>query len=317
MSWLNTAMVTDDPRHRWTVGPADAGTRLDQFLTARGVLGTRSQVRRLIADGRISIGERSVKAGTALRVGDEIVAEAPIPPSTRAVAAPIPLDVLYEDASLLAINKPPGMVVHPAPGHWQGTLVSALLHRFPLVPVGFDPSRLGIVHRLDKDTSGVLLIARTATVLSNLGDQFRRREIKKDYLALVWGVPRPPRGVIDRPIGRHPVQRKKMAVQARGRMATTRYEVLEHFGRMALVRAHPETGRTHQIRVHLAAVGCPVVADLLYARGHPGQSAVIGRQALHAEAISFRHPTTAEPMRIAAPLPADFAAAVASARAQA
>ncbi|HSQ00145.1 MAG TPA: RluA family pseudouridine synthase [Candidatus Dormibacteraeota bacterium] len=307
-------MGADAPRHVWTVAAVDAGSRLDHFLTQRKVLGTRSQVCRLIADGRVRIGDRAVKAGTALRAGDQIVAEPPTPPAVRAVAAPIALDVLFEDASVLAINKPPGMVVHPAPGHWQGTLVSALLHRWPEVPAGLDPSRLGIVHRLDKDTSGVLLIARTASALADLGDQFRRREISKDYLALVWGSPRPPRGVIDRPIGRHPVQRKKMAVQARGRVATTRYEVLEQLGRIALVRAHPETGRTHQIRVHLAAIGHPVVSDALYARGHPGQTDLIGRQALHAEAIAFRHPVTGERLRITAPLSADFAAALAALR---
>lgn len=310
-------MVAEAAPHVWTVAAGDAGTRLDHFLTERRVLGTRSQVRRLIAAGRIQIGGRAVKAGMALRVGDEIIAEAPTAPVVRAVAAAIPLDVLFEDAFLLAIHKPPGMVVHPAPGHWQGTLVSALLHRWREVPAGLDPNRLGIVHRLDKDTSGVLLIARTAAALAELGNQFRRREVSKDYLALVWGTPRPPRGMVDRPIGRHPAQRKKMAVQARGRVATTRYEVLESLGPIALVRAHPETGRTHQIRVHLAAIGHPVVSDAVYARGHPGQSDLIARQALHAEAIAFRHPATGERLRLAAPLPADFAAALAALRAQA
>ena len=309
-------MAADAGGHVWTVAAADAGTRLDHFLTERKVLGTRSQVRRLIADGRVRVGDRAVKAGTALRAGDRIVAEPPTAPDVRAVAAPIALDVLFEDAHLLAINKPPGLVVHPAPGHWQDTLVSALLHRWSDVPAGFDPSRLGIVHRLDKDTSGVLLIARTAAALADLGDQFRRREISKDYLALVWGTPRPPRGVIDRPIGRHPVQRKKMAVQARGRVATTRYEVLETLGRVALVRAHPETGRTHQIRVHLTAIGHPVVSDALYARGYPGQSDLIPRQALHAEAIAFRHPGTGQPLRLTAPLAADFAGALSTLRAR-
>jgi 23S rRNA pseudouridine1911/1915/1917 synthase len=307
-------MAADGGRFQWTVGVADAGQRLDRFLTARQVLGTRSQVHRLIREGRVRVGGRVVKAGASLRAGDRIVAEPPAPLEVRAVAAPIALDVIFEDAQLLAINKPAGLVVHPAPGHWQGTLVSALLHRWRTVPEGIDPHRLGIVHRLDKDTSGVLLIARTAAALAALGDQFRRREVGKDYLALVWGTPRPSRGVIDHPIGRHPVQRKKMAVQARGRVARTRYEVLERFARTALVRAHPETGRTHQIRVHLAAIGHPVVGDSLYARGHPGQAQVMERQALHAEAIAFRHPATGAPMRITAPLAADFAAALAALR---
>ena len=312
--WRRPAMGTDAAHHEWTVAAGDVGKRLDRFLTEREVLGTRSQVHRLIAEGRVSVGGRVVKAGAALRAGDRIIAERPAPPEVHAEAAPIALDVLLEDDQFLAINKPAGLVVHPAPGHWQGTLVSALLHRWQLVPEGLDPSRLGIVHRLDKDTSGVLLIARTSSALANLGDQFRRREISKDYLALVWGAPRLARGVIDRPIGRHPVQRKKMAVNARGRVARTRYEVLEQFARIALVRAHPETGRTHQIRVHLAAIGHPVVGDALYARGHTDQAAVITRQALHAEAIGFRHPGTGEPVRITAPLSEDFAAAIAALR---
>ncbi len=154
------------------------------------------------------------------------------------------------------------------------------------------------------------MVARTPAALADLGDQFRRREISKDYLALVWGAPRPVRGVIDRPIGRHPVQRKKMAVNTRGRVAKTRYEVVEQLGRVALVRAHPETGRTHQIRVHLAAIGHPVVSDALYARGHPGQAGLIARQALHAEGIAFRHPGSGAPVHLRAPLPPDFAAAL-------
>jgi len=307
-------MGAEPARHTWTVAAADAGVRLDRFLTERKVLGTRSQIHRLIAEGCVRVGDRPVKPGTSLRAGDAIVVEPPAAPPVRAKAVPIALDVLLEDAHLLAINKPAGLVVHPAPGHWQDTLVSALLHRWSSVPEGFDPSRLGIVHRLDKDTSGVLLIARTPAALADLGDQFRRREISKDYLALVWGAPRQARGVVDQPIGRHPVQRKKMAVRARGRVATTRYEVVERLGRIALVRAHPETGRTHQIRVHLAAIGHPVVADSLYARGHPGQADLIARQALHAEAIAFRHPGTGERLRIEAPLPDDFAAALAALR---
>ncbi|MFN8640758.1 MAG: RluA family pseudouridine synthase [Candidatus Binatia bacterium] len=307
-------MNADAGRLEWTIAAADEGKRLDRFLAEQQRLGTRSQVHRLIADGRVRVGGRVVKAGAALRRGDHIVAEAPVAPAVQAEAAAIALDVLHEDAHLLAINKPAGLVVHPAPGHWQGTLVSALLHRWQTVPDGIDPSRLGIVHRLDKDTSGVLLIARTAAALAHLGDQFRQRQVRKDYLVLVWGTVRAASGVIDRPIGRHPIQRKKMAVHARGRVARTRYETIEQFREIALVRAHPETGRTHQIRVHLAAIGHPVVGDALYARGRPAQPSLIARQALHAEAITFRHPTTAAPVRIAAPLAADFAAALAALR---
>lgn len=284
--------------------------RLDRFLAADGVLGTRSQVTRLIADGRVRVGGRAVKAGTVLRAGDQVVAEHPLPPPIRAEAEAIPLEALYEDDWLLAINKPAGLVVHPAPGHWRGTLVSALLHRWGTSGAGFDRERLGIVHRLDKDTSGVLLIARTADALAELGRQFRSREVEKCYLALVSGVPRRASGVVDQPIGRHPVQRKRMAVRPRGRAAVTRYEVIESFDRAALVRAYPETGRTHQIRVHLAALGHPVIADPLYARTHRQPDVGMTRQALHAESIRFRHPSSGAPLDIVAPLAADFAAAL-------
>jgi 23S rRNA pseudouridine1911/1915/1917 synthase len=299
-------MAGEEESYEWVVGPDDAGVRLDRFLTQRGVLGTRSQVHRLIGDGYVRLGARAVKPGTALRAGERIVARRAPPAPTAVEPAPIALDVLYEDDWLMAINKPAGLVVHPAPGHRQGTLVSALLHRWPILPAGLDPSRLGIVHRLDKDTSGVLLIAKTAAALAELGRQFHDRETEKQYLALVWGVPRRASGTISEPIGRHPVHRQRMAVRPRGRSAVTRYEIVATWKQVALVRAYPETGRTHQIRVHLAALGHPVVADPLYARGHRGRQIDIDRQALHAEAIAFRHPGRFEPLRIAAPLAADF-----------
>ena len=298
-------------RFEWLVGAESAGLRLDRFLAQLGVLGTRSQVQQLIAGGHVRVGERAVKSGSALRAGDRVVVYRPPPPPAHVEPAPIALDVLYEDDWLLAINKPAGLVVHPAPGHRQGTLVSALLYRWPTPPPGLDPARLGIVHRLDKDTTGVLLIAKTAGALAELGRQFRDRETDKQYLALVWGVPRRRRGTISEPIGRHRVHRQRMAVRSRGRAAVTRYEVLEEWTRVALLRIHPQTGRTHQIRVHLAALGHPIVAERVYARGRTSPELGLARQALHAEAIGFRHPATARPMRVAAPLPADFATALA------
>lgn len=307
-------MAGEPQQFEWLVGAEAAGMRLDRFLTQREVLGTRSQVHHLIADGHVSVGDRAVKPGTTLRAGERVVVRRPAPQPARVAPAPIALDVLYEDECLLAINKPAGLVVHPAPGHWQGTLVSALLHRWPTPPPGIDPARMGIVHRLDKDTSGVLLIAKTAASLAALARQFHDRETAKEYLALVWGVPRQRRGTIDQPIGRHPVHRQRMAVRSRGRASVTRYEVVERWEEVALVRAYPETGRTHQIRVHLAALGHPVVADPLYARGRKSRAIGLARQALHAEAIRFRHPTTAEMLRIAAPLAADFAAALTALR---
>ena len=186
--------MTTDERFEWVVPAGAAGMRLDRFLTHRAVLGTRSQVHRLIAAGGVRVGDRVVKPGTPLRVGEHVVVARPPPAAAHAEPAAIELDVLYEDDALLAINKPAGLVVHPAPGHRQGTLVSALLHRWPTLPPGLDPARLGIVHRLDKDTSGVMLIAKTAAALAELGRQFHDREIDKQYLAMAWGVPRRERG---------------------------------------------------------------------------------------------------------------------------
>jgi 23S rRNA pseudouridine1911/1915/1917 synthase len=302
--------MTVDERFEWVVQAGAVGMRLDRFLTQHDVLGTRSQVQRLIDDGQVRIGDRAIKSGTTLRLGDRVVVLRSPPPAVHAEPAAIALDVLHEDDALMAINKPPGLVVHPAPGHRQGTLVSALLHRWPTLPPGLDPARLGIVHRLDKETSGVLLIAKTAAALADLGRQFHDREIDKQYLALVWGVPRHRRGSIDEPIGRHPVHRQRMAVRPRGRAALTRYEVVETWHQVALVRVHPATGRTHQIRVHLAALGHPIVGDRLYGRGRDSRAIRITRQALHAETIRFRHPVAQQPMHIAAPLAADFAAAL-------
>lgn len=305
--------MADLPRRfLWTVSAADAGVRLDLFLTRQGVLGSRSQVARLIAADRVLVRGRSGKAGVLLRTGDEVTAEPQPSASLPAEAEPIALDVLYEDDVLLAINKPPGMVVHPAPGHQRGTLVSALLHRWANPGEGLDPGRLGIVHRLDKDTSGVLLVARTPRSLAELARQFRIRAVRKEYLALVVGAPRESRGIVEAPIGRHPTLRKKMAVRPQGRAATTRYEVLERFSGLTLMRAFPETGRTHQIRVHLAALGTPIACDPLYGRSRTAIAMPLSRQALHARAIEFTHPETDVRMRIEAPLALDFARALAN-----
>ncbi len=305
-------MTAERERLEWEIDAAAAGMRLDRFLAERGVVGTRSQVHRLIVGGGVWLSDRPVKPGTILRRGDRLRVLPPAPVVQHALPAAIALDVVYEDDWLLAINKPPGLVVHPAPGHWQGTLVSALLHRWGTAPAGLDPARLGIVHRLDKDTSGILLIAKTGAALAALGRQFHDRETEKQYLALVWGTPRQPAGVIDEPIGRHPVHRQRMAVRARGRVAVTRYEVVRSVGRMTLIRAYPETGRTHQIRVHLAALGHPIVGDPLYARARVGAPPALRRQALHAAAIRFRHPQSGAALQLTAPLASDFAAALAA-----
>jgi len=301
-------MGGDGERFEWVVSPGEARMRLDRFLALRQQLGTRSQIQRLIREGCVRIGRQQVKPGTALRAGDRVIVHRPIPRPPSVDPEPIDLNVLYEDDAVLVINKPAGMVVHPAPGHWRGTLVNALLHRWRGSSLLAELPRLGIVHRLDKDTSGVILVAKSAAAQAELGRQFRRREVRKQYLALTWGSFREPRGVIREPIGRHPVHRQRMSVRARGREAVTRYEVLERFGDVTLLRAYPETGRTHQIRVHLAAAGHPLVADAQYGRGGGRRALPIERHALHAESVTFAHPVLGKDVRVTAPLPADFAA---------
>lgn len=285
-----------------TVAPESAGVRLDQFVVASGVPLSRSQVRHLIVEGRVTVGGETRKAGYLVRSGDAVVVV--LPAEVPAVALPedLPLTVLYEDDTLIVINKAPGMVVHPAPGRWQGTLVNALLHRWGPLP-GHEASRPGIVHRLDRDTSGVMVIARTARALEHLGRQFAARTISKRYLAVVRGVVRQDVVRIDAGIGRHAVERKKMSTRVRGgRPAVTRVRVLERFARTTLVEAAPETGRTHQIRVHLAARGHPILGDGVYGAVRPADAALIGRHALHAETLGLIHPARDEPMTFRAEL---------------
>ena len=295
----------------WIVAANEALQRLDRFLTERGALGTRSQVQRLITQGLVRVEGHQVKAGAVVRAGQRVTVYRPVASPSTLDPAAIPLEVMYEDDCILVINKPAGLVVHPAPGHRQDTLVNALLHRWQGSLPGLDPTRLGIVHRLDKDTSGVLMVAKNAASVAELGRQFRRREIEKQYLALVWGRLIVRHGVIKEPIGRHPVHRQRMTVRARGREAVTRYETVQQFTSLTLLRAYPETGRTHQIRVHLAALGHPIVADSTYARGRATRPVTMRRQALHAESLCFRHPASEKRMTVTAPLAADFAFALA------
>lgn len=297
--------------HVWVVS-ADAGKqRLDHFLVDTGVLGTRSQIGKLIADGMVRVDGRGAKAGLLLRAGQRVEVEEPPQVEAGAVRAEaIDLRILYEDPYLLAVDKPAGLVVHPAPGHWSGTLVNALLHRWGGERPGLDPARCGIVHRLDKDTSGIVLVAKDLKTHEALSQLFRRREVRKQYTAIVCGVLRDERGVIDRPIGRHPSDRKKMSVRGGGRESVTRYEVLERYRGASLLRLFPVTGRTHQIRVHLAAIGHPVLADPLYAQGRHAPATALRRQALHAERLRFAHPRSGEELRLHSPLPADLADAI-------
>ncbi len=304
-----------ETRHVWVVGAEQEKVRLDHFLVATGELGTRSQIRKLIDEGRAHLDGKAAKAGALLRSGQRIEVERPLPSPSSVEAEAIALVVLYEDDYLMAVDKPAGLVVHPAPGHERGTLVNALLHRWQGRRPDLDPARCGIVHRLDKDTSGVILVAKDLDTHEALARLFRRREVSKQYTALVHGRPRRDSGEIDAPIGRHPVDRKRMSVRGRGRSAQTRYEVRERYRGAALVSVFPKTGRTHQIRVHLASLGHPVVADRVYARGRRVVSAAIERQALHAERLRFAHPCRPGEIDLRAPWPADFEAAVRELRA--
>jgi 23S rRNA pseudouridine1911/1915/1917 synthase len=301
-------------RHALIVSAEHAGIRLDTFVAGAGLAISRSQVRHLIDGGAVTVDGRVRKAASTVRVGERVEVE--VPPAAPAVAAPesLPLTVLYEDDHLIAINKAPGMVVHPAPGRWQGTLVNALLHRWGELP-GREAARPGIVHRLDRDTSGVMVIARTMSALEHLGRQFAARTVEKRYLAVVRGVVRDDALVIDAAIGRHAVERKKMSTRTRsGRAALTRVRVLERFTGATLVEAAPETGRTHQIRVHLAARGHPIVGDAVYGKPRSREKALIERHALHAASLGIVHPQHGGAMAFHAELWADMVQLLATLR---
>jgi 23S rRNA pseudouridine1911/1915/1917 synthase len=282
-----------------------AGVRLDRFLATAPDVGTRSQAKQLIDAGRVRVDGELRKTAYTLRGGERVEVELPPPESLGVVPEAIPLVVLHEDDAVIAIDKPAGMVVHPAPGSRRGTLVHALAHRFGVDPVG-PPERSGIVHRLDRDTSGVLLVARTHAALEALARQFRERTIEKRYVAVVRGNVARDSGTIDRPIGRHPRERKRMSVRSRrGRPSVTRWSVVERLRRATVVRLAPETGRTHQLRVHLAAIGHPIVGDRVYGARRGGDPE-FPRQALHAEQITFAHPSTGARLTIRAPVPPDM-----------
>lgn len=286
--------------------------RLDAYLAAVHPALSRSRWKQLIEAGRVLLnGAPVLKANAALAPGDELRCTIPAAESVGLVPAAIPLDILHEDADLIVLNKPAGLVVHPAPGHAADTLVNALIHHCAdLRGIGGE-LRPGIVHRLDKDTSGALVVAKNEQAMAKLVAQFSARAVGKEYLALVWGTPRPPSGAVELPIGRHPAHRQKMAVVARGRPALTRYELLAAGPLAALLRLRLETGRTHQIRVHMARLGHPVVGDATYGRARHGlpPGLAIPRQMLHAHVLRLVHPRDGRPLEFTAPPPADFLAA--------
>lgn len=288
------------------VNAAEAGRRLDLYLVSQvdGLSRTKSQ--KLIEDGAVLVnGATCLDKSCRLLPEDRVTVLIPDPEPYLVKPEPIPLEIIYEDADLLVINKPRGMVVHPAPGHRQGTLVNALLHYCSHLSGLGGVNRPGIVHRLDKDTTGLLIVAKNDFVHQDLAEQLKDRRLRREYLALVRGAVSPRTGSINAPIGRHPVYRKKMAVVPGGREAVTRYRVLGTLGRFSLVQVSLETGRTHQVRVHMAFLGYPVAGDPVYSRAAAPPPLSRG-QALHACRIAFTHPRTGNLMEFAAPLPPDF-----------
>ena len=309
-------------RHEFVVGEDDIGRRLDQFLAAQLPQISRARVQELITEGRVEVNGKSEKAALRLREGDDIVLIGDLErPALRAAAENIPLEIVYEDDWLAVVNKPAGMVVHAGAGQSRGTLVNALLHHFGKLSRAGGELRPGIVHRLDKETSGLLLVAKTDSAHRQLAEQFSSRAVKKTYLALVHGWPRPEKGTVQAAISRDRMRRIRMTTRrAAGREATTHFQTQERldtpWGKLALLEVKIETGRTHQIRVHLASLGHPVVGDTLY--GAPRQLRLVagqrskatapqlGRNFLHAASVEFAHPNSGKRLLFSSPLPGEL-----------
>jgi len=302
------APTNDEMLQIVTISPENAGQRIDVFLTSIDGIATRNTAQKLLADGHVTIGGKTPQKNYKVAAGDVIEYQLPQPVPCETVAEDIPLDIIYEDTHLLVLNKPRGLVVHPGAGNWQGTLVNALLFhcRGELSGIG-GVLRPGIVHRLDKDTSGLMVVAKNDAAHQGLAAQLADYSVRRVYNAVVCGVVARDKVRIDAPIGRHPVNRKKMAVIA-GRNAVTYVEVLRRFGRHTLVEARLETGRTHQIRVHMAHIGHPVLGDATYGGATPAFA--MQGQVLHAAELSFVHPVTAQEMTFSAPAPGYFNDAV-------
>lgn len=307
-----------------TVGEAEAGARLDVFLSGEIEDASRSYLQRVVKDGRVAVNGKVIKrVSQSVSDGDEITVDLPPPPTISLEPQDIPLEILHEDADVLVVNKPSGLVVHPAPGHYDGTLVNAVLHHCAdsFQRPGEDPIRPGIVHRLDRDTSGVMVVAKSEKGFASLSRQAREHSFDRRYIALVRGEFKETHGRIDAAIGRSMTDRGRMAVTGvRGKDAVTRFEVIERLGPASLVRLELETGRTHQIRVHLRFAGRPMLGDPVYGvTDYSGMElpddtiaaleALTG-QALHAEHLGFEHPTTGERLAFTAPPPPDFQAAL-------
>ncbi len=302
-------MATSSPRidglpaRLLVVEPEAAGERLDRYLAAHLPELSRAQIQRLIEQGAVQAGGRAVRPSTKVAAGQEIVIAIPSPAPATPLPEAIPLDVVYEDDDLLVVDKPAGMVVHPAPGHAGGTLVNALLARCPdLAGIGGE-LRPGIVHRLDKETSGLIVVAKHERAHRWLAAQLKARQMDKRYLALVDGAPATATGTIDAPIGRDPRHPQRMAVVAGGREALTHFHLLRRYPHHCLLEVRPVTGRTHQIRVHLASIGCPVAGDRVYGRRQP--TLPLARHFLHAARLTFRL-LSGQTRTFEAPLPPDL-----------
>ncbi len=299
------------------VSPGESPKRLDHFLANRDPDFSRAALRRLILDGRVTVDGRVTRPSHKIKPGNTIVLVVPRAEPLEIRPEPIALDVLYEDDALLVLNKQAGLVVHPAPGNWSGTLVNALLHHVrteaktgTLSGVG-GKERPGLVHRLDKNTTGVMVVAKQDQAHAGLACQFKRHTITRVYQALIRGVPKQREGMIDVAIGRDTKDRKKFSARtARPKASATQYRVTERFDTLAaFVELCPQTGRTHQLRVHLATMGCPILGDPAYGGNRAGMigDIAIPRVMLHATVLGFLHPTTQQPMDFAAPIPADMA----------
>ena len=291
-----------------------AGQRVDKLVTAEIEELSRAAVQKLIQAGFVTVNAAQVKASHHLGDGDLVLVRLPPPQPVEIHAEAIPLSILYEDAAVIVIDKPAGMVTHPAYGHTSGTLVNALLAHYPPLAQTDNLKRAGIVHRLDKDTSGIIIVAKAEAIRHTLQAQFKAREVQKTYLALVEGHLDPDQGIIEAAIGRDPDNRKRMAILRGGREAITAYRVLEFFGQHSLVQVEPKTGRTHQIRVHMAFLRHPVVGDRVY--GYRKQRLPLNRHFLHAQHIRFQHPQTGQFVEFHADLPHDLSSLLAHLRRQ-
>lgn len=297
-----------------TIGEAQAGLRLDRALAELLPDLSRERIKALIVEGQIVSGGRSLNPSMKVAVGQDYSISLPAPVALDAVAQDIPLDIVHEDADLIVVDKPAGLVVHPAAGNLDGTLVNALLHHCDgqLSGIG-GVARPGIVHRIDKDTSGLLVVAKSDKAHEGLARQFKDHSIDRLYAAIVYGIPAPGSGTVDAWIGRSDADRKKMAVhrEGRGKHAVTHYRVMERLRGAAMVECRLETGRTHQVRVHMAHLGHPLIGDPVYGRDRKGFKSILEtlgfkRQALHAKRLGFIHPVTEEPLAFDSPLPADM-----------